>query len=87
MNGTEFNLLFFQANDMINNFKKKYIFKNYHILKKNPIFQNLTDFVDDETLLELKYTCKKFKQKIENDEKSINRANKAELKKVKEKLV
>jgi len=87
MNGTEFNLMFFQAKNKINNFKKKYIYKNYYILKKGPIFQNLADLLDDETLLEVKYCCRKFKQKIEADNDLNNRANSSELKKVKEKLV
>jgi len=87
MNGTEFNLMFFQANDMINFFKKKYLYKNYHIMKKGPIFQNFAEFLDDESLLEIKYTCRKFKQKIESAHDLNNRAIKAELKKVKEKLV
>ena len=84
---TEFNLMFFQVNDTINYFKKKYLYKNYYTLKKGPIFQNLTELLDDETLLEIKFTCRKFKQKIEDDTNLNNRANKAELNKVKEKLV
>lgn len=87
MNTPEFNLTFLHANEMINFLKKKYVYKNYYIMKKAPIFQNIAELVDDETLLELKYTCKKFKARIENQKDLVFRSNQAELKKVKEKLV
>ena len=87
MDGVNLNYMFFQSKDMIKFYKKKFIYKYYHILKKTPVFYTLADFLDDETLLELKFTCKKFKSKIEEEEMFISRSNRAELKKVKSKLV
>ncbi len=87
MNVSELNLKLFQANDMINYFKKKYLYKNYYILRKGPIFQNFAELLDDDTLLEIKYTCKKFKEKIEANKDLTNRTIKTELQKTRNKLV
>lgn len=87
MKSFDMNYMFFGSNDLTKYYKRKYIYKYFNTIKRNPIFDSISGFLDEDTLLELKFTCKKFKNKIEENKDLINRANKAELKKVREKLV
>ena len=87
MNTNDYGYMFLHANEIMNFMRLKYLSKPLNIIKKPTIFTNIADLLDDETLLELKYTCRKFKNKVESNPELINRANKAELKKVKGKLV
>jgi hypothetical protein len=61
--------------------------KKSEALKKPLIFYLICDFVDTETVYEMKYVCKKFQELVKDKDSVDNKALKTQIRRMKDKIV